>query len=227
MPLKCIIADDEPLALELLRLYADRHADLDTVGVFTLATEALQAIKAGGIDLAFLDIQMPHLSGLEVAAAAREAGVRVVFVTAYRDFAVEGFRLNALDYLLKPVSYEEFSEAVERAVAAIAPSEPEFITVRSDYRQVRVDLADIIYVEGLKDYVKIYTASRVRPLITQLSLKAVEAMLPAGAFVRVHRSYIVSLQAIESFGRTHAKIAGTEVPVGDTYRSRFLEAVNK
>ncbi len=230
MTLKCIIADDEPLALELLRLYADRHPSLEPAGAFTSPAEALRAIRAAdGPALAFLDINMPGINGLELAAAAREAGVRIVFVTAHREYALDGFRLNALDYLLKPVSYEEFSEAVQRALDAVGTAgtpAPASITVRSDYRQVRVDLADILYVEGLKDYIKIYTASRERPLITQMSLKAVCAMLAEPAFVRVHRSYIVSTARVDAYDSTRATVSGIDVPVGETYRRHFVEIMN-
>lgn len=227
MTLKCIIADDEPLALELMRMYADRHPSLEPAGAFTSPAEALHAIRADdGPALAFLDINMPGINGLELAAAAREAGVRIVFVTAHREYALDGFRLNALDYLLKPVSYEEFSEAVQRALNAIGTAAPASITVRSDYRQVRVDLADIMYVEGLKDYIKIYTASRERPLITQMSLKAVCAMLAEPAFVRVHRSYIVSTARVDAYDSTRATVSGIDVPVGETYRRHFVEIMN-
>lgn len=172
---------------------------------------------------------MPSLSGLELARAAREAGVRVVFVTAYRDYAVEGFRVNALDYLLKPVSYAEFLEAVDRArESAVQPGRddtPGHIMVRSDYRMVCVEFDDIIYVEGLKDYVKFYTASRERPLLTQMSLKAVEQALPEASFMRVHRSFIVALGRVESFGRSSIILrdSGTQVPIGDTYRTQFMQ----
>ncbi len=225
--LKCIIADDEPLAARLLQSYAERHDRLELAGVFTSATEALATLAKGGIDVAFLDIQMPGLSGMEIARTLEGSSTRVIFVTAFRDYAVEGFRVNALDYLLKPVSFEEFSGAVDRALAAFGVSEQNdgHIMVRSDYRLVKIDFSDILYVEGLKDYVKIYTISRERPVLTLMSLKAVEQALPENDFIRVHRSFIVAIKHISSVGRCHAMIGQESIPVGDTYRARFFERI--
>ncbi len=228
-PIRCIVADDEPLAVQLLESYIGRTSRLVLTGSYTHADEALAAIRSDMADLAFLDIQMPRMSGLQLAALARDHGVRVVFVTAYRDFAVEGFRVNAIDYLLKPVSFAEFTDAVDRAAKALVPkaatNTPEadrFITVRSDYRQIRIDHDDITYIEGLKDYVKIYTQSRPRPVITQMSLKAVQQALPEAAFMRVHRSFIIAVARVQSFDRSHAGLPGADIPVGDTYRAEFL-----
>ncbi len=230
MPLRCLLADDEPLALRLLESYVQRTPQLELCGAYTDAAEALQAIGRAEVDVAFLDIQMPEFTGLDLARAARDSGVRVVFVTAYREFAVDGFRVNALDYLLKPVSYSEFCEAVDRAVATLTPQSVEtpvavsgHMMVRSDYRQVKVEFANILYIEGLKDYVKIYTSDRDRPLLTQMSLKAVENTLPHSGFMRIHRSYIVAVGRLQSYDRTHATVAGTAIPIGDTYRAQFLE----
>lgn len=224
-PIRCIVADDEPLAVQLLEAYIRRSSGLVLTGAYTNADKALDAIRSGGADLAFLDIQMPGLSGLQLASIARDCGVRVVFVTAYRDFAVEGFRVNAIDYLLKPVSFAEFTDAVGRAAEALAPRgvpAGTFMTVRSDYRQIRIDHDDILYVEGLKDYVKIYTQSRSRPVITQMSLKAVQQALPADAFMRVHRSFIIAVARVRSFDRSHVALPDADIPVGDTYRAEFL-----
>jgi len=225
--IRCIVADDEPLAVQLLKTYISRLPALTLAGAYTDAGDAIRAINDGIADLAFLDIQMPRMSGLQLAAAARDKGVRVVFVTAYRDFAVDGFRVNALDYLLKPVSFEEFTDAANRAVEALAPRRPEpvaetFIMVRSDYRLVRIDYDDILYIEGLKDYVKIYTSSRPRPVITQMSLKAIGQALPEAGFMRVHRSFIIAIDRVQSFDRSHAVIGEAGIPVGDTYRAEFL-----
>lgn len=225
--LRCIIADDEPLALRLIETYVQRTPALELVGAFTSAKEALQAISDGRTDLAFLDIQMPQMSGLELAGVARDNNVGVIFITAYRDFALEGFRVNALNYLLKPVSYEEFADAAARAVALLhdveEPAPEAFMMVRSDYKFVRVDYDDILYVEGLKDYVKIYLKGRERPLLTQMSLKAVARTLPDDGFVRVHRSFIVAVDKVESISRTHIVAGATDIPIGDTYRSQVFE----
>lgn len=227
--ISCILADDEPLALRLLETYVSRIPMLENAGSYTSATDAMDAIRQKKAEIAFLDIQMPQMSGLELARIARDSGVNVIFVTAYRDFALEGFRVNALNYLLKPVSFDEFEAAVQRA-AELLPSHDEknapeetCMMVRSDYRLVKVDFDDVLYIEGLKDYVKIYTESRERPLITQMSLKAVEHTLPSDRFMRVHRSFIVALDKIASIGRTNALIGKSEIPIGETYRSQVFE----
>lgn len=225
--LRCIIADDEPLALRLIETYVQRTPALELVGAFTSAKQALQAISEGRADLAFLDIQMPQMSGLELANVARDNNVGVIFITAYRDFALEGFRVNALNYLLKPVSYDEFADAVARAAALLPdveePAAEAFMMVRSDYKFVRVDYEDILYVEGLKDYVKIFLKGRERPLLTQMSLKSVAQTLPDDRFVRVHRSFIVAVDKVESISRTHIVAGATDIPIGDTYRSQVFE----
>jgi len=227
--LRCILADDEPLALRLLETYVERTPVLEAAGSFTSATAALEAIRTSKADLAFLDIQMPQLSGLELARIARDCGVGVIFITAYRDFALDGFRVNALNYLLKPVNFEDFSEAVQRAAEMLPgheveePAPEEYMMVRSDYRLVRVDYEDVLYVEGLKDYVKIFTQSRERPLITQMSLKAVEHTMPADRFMRVHRSFIVAVDKVAAIDRTHVSVGSTDIPIGETYRVQVLD----
>lgn len=229
---RCIIADDEPLAVRLLESYCRRIDSLEVVGAFTSASKALEAICAGDVDLAILDIQMPHLTGIELARVATDSGTQVIFVTAYRDYAFEGFQVHAADYLLKPVSFEEFSEAVARVAARLSSTAQiaaaaDYLTVRSDYRQVRIPVADILYIEGLKDYVKIFVTDRDRPVLTQMSMKAAEAQLPADRFMRVHRSYIVALRHIEAFDRTSLTVEATTIPVGDTFRARFLEVMER
>lgn len=230
--INCILVDDEPLALRLLESYVARTPDLRLAGAFSSAEEARECINGEAIDLAFLDIQMPGMNGIELARAAREHNVRVVFVTAYRDFALDGFRVAALDYLLKPVSFEEFSDAVERfryvrrSMGQTPETGPEAsIMVKSDYRNVPVRFSDILYVEGLKDYIKIYIAGRERPIVTQMSLKAIESELPAPAFMRVHRSFIVALDKVGAFTRSQLTMGSASIPIGDTYRARVMETL--
>lgn len=223
---RCIIADDEPLALRLIRSYVERIDSLELVGAYDSGAAVLSALTAGQADIAILDIQMPHITGIEIARAIADVTVQVIFVTAYRDYAFEGFRVHAADYLLKPVSYEEFAAAIERVISRLPGVRPEFITVRSDYRSVRIAIADILYVEGLKDYVKIYTVDRERPIITQMSMKSIDGMLPEDDFVRVHRSYIVAPRHVSTYDRSHLVVGNTEIPVGDTYRARVIEKLN-
>lgn len=218
--LRCIVADDEPLAVELLRSYVQRDERLQLVGAFTDARAAMATLQQGGVDLAILDIQMPELSGIEIARAADEMGVRVMFITAYREYALDGFRVHAADYLLKPVSRNEFAEAIDR-ICSRQSAPVQYLTVRSDYRQLRLPFNEILYVEGLKDYVKIYVTGRERPVITQMSLKAVEQALPADEFVRIHRSFVVAKSRVTAYDRTSVTVAGTALPIGDTYRQRF------
>ena len=218
--LRCIVADDEPLAVELLRSYVQRDERLQLVGAFTDARAAMDTLQQGGVDLAILDIQMPELSGIEIARAADEMGVRVMFITAYREYALDGFRVHAADYLLKPVSRNEFAEAIDR-ICCRQSAPVQYLTVRSDYRQLRLPFNEILYVEGLKDYVKIYVTGRERPVITQMSLKAVEQALPADEFVRIHRSFVVAKSRVTAYDRTSVTVAGIALPIGDTYRQRF------
>lgn len=221
--LTCLLADDEPLALRLLEKYVERTDALEQLGAYTSATQALEAIRRQHPDLALLDIQMPGMNGIELARAARDCGTRVIFVTAYRDFALEGFRVNALDYLLKPVSYEEFLEAVGRAMPLPEQAPIDHIIVKSDYKQVKIRLSEILFIEGLKDYIKIHIEGRERPLLTQMSLKAAGEMLPGEQFMRVHRSYIVALDRISRFDRNTLTINGVNVPVGATFRDALSE----
>lgn len=223
---RCLIADDEPLAVKLLQSYCDRIEGVELVCACTSGAEALRVLRGGGVDVAVLDIQMPQITGLEIARAIGDCGAEVIFVTAYPGYALEGFRVHAADYLLKPVAFEDFSAALGRVCGRLKPGPADaFLTVRADYRQVRLPYEDILYVEGLKDYVKIYVDGRDRPIITQMSMKAAECALPTGRFVRIHRSYIVATDRIEAYDRSTVRLSVAVLPVGDTYRSRFLKSL--
>lgn len=228
-PLKCCVIDDEPLACRLIASYVERTPYLELAGAFTLPDEAMPLLKSGDVDVAFLDIQMPQISGMELARLIPER-TRVVFITAYDSYAIEGFRVNALDYLLKPVSYGDFLEAAERAKAhkeltdgsSKAQSEADnALVVKSEYRLVRIPHDKILYIEGLKDYVKIYTDGERHPVLTLMSLKAVEQALP-DTFMRVHRSYIVNTARASVIKRGRIIMGNTAIPVSDTYKSEFL-----
>ncbi len=221
--LRCLIADDEPLAVRLLQSYVERHPRLVAAGAYTDPGKALATLEHDAVDLAFLDIEMPGMSGMELARAIASRPTRVVFVTAYRDYAVEGFRVQALDYLLKPVSYEEFCLAADRALAAIKPVE--HISVTSGYRRLRIALSDIIFIQGLKDYVKIVCTDRPRPVLTQISLKEMAALLPGSRFRRVHRSYIVNTDMIDYITGGSISLCSHIVPIGNTYRGSVADLV--
>lgn len=232
MTISCAIIDDEPLAVGLLETYVRKTPFLELCGAFGSAVEAMATLRENPVQLLFLDIQMPELSGLELARIL-PAGTRIIFTTAFAQYALDGYRVNALDYLLKPVSYNDFLTAATRAhewFAAAADDRnsdetDENIFVKSDYRTVRIDRRRILYIEGLKDYIKIYTADNPRPLLSLSTLKAIEASLPASRFMRVHRSYIVNMEQIAAVERNQIIISGKEIPVSESYRDAVQDYV--
>ena len=215
-PLTCIIVDDEPLAVRLLVSYAEKTPDLKLLASFTNSISAINAIKAQQPDLLFLDIQMPNIDGMELAHSLPEA-TRVVFTTAFKEYAFESYEVNALDFLLKPVRYNKFLAAVEKARKQLQPSptpQPQqpntvFIRVDGEWRNVAVE--QIIYVNGMKDYVMFYLDGEPKPLVTHLTMKAVEDMLPRDRFLRIHRSYIIAVDKIQKVDRNDCVYIGREV----------------
>ena len=231
--IKCLVVDDEPLAARLIGSYVERTPFLSLVATVNSAAEALAVMASDTVDLVFLDIRMPGLSGMDLARQLGN-GPKIVFTTAYSDHAVEGFAVNALDYLLKPVSYEEFMRAAGRALAAVSgrteeradphPA-PGFITVKSEYRLVRIPVAEIDYIEGLKDYVKIVLADGSRPVLTLMSMKSLEEMLPEASFMRVHRSFIVNMDKVRVIERNCVVMGRQLIPVSESARKRFFSAL--
>ena len=241
-PLRCIAVDDEPLALGLVASFIEQTPFLLLVGRFGSAVAALQFLHEhpGTVDLAFLDIQMQELSGLELARVLGPAGPRVVFTTAFSQYALDGYRVDALDYLVKPFNYEEFLRAAGKArayaeltaqpaaaAALVSAEEDEYLFLRAEYQLVRVALSDVLYVEGLKDYVKVHLKSTPRALLSLMSLKAMEEKLPARRFMRVHRSFIVALDKIEAVRRLSIQIGAVTIPVGDQYKETFLQFLSR
>ncbi len=232
--LRCCVIDDEPLASGLIASYILKTPFLELGGEYSSPNDATAAILAGEYDVVFLDINMPQISGVEFARIIPPT-TRIVFTTAYDSYAVEGFRLNALDYLLKPVSYPEFLEAANRALQwkeslapqapAPAPEAEKFIIVKSEYKLIQIPVDDILYIEGLKDYVRIYTASRERPVMTLLSMKSIESKLPEPPFMRVHRSFIVNTSRISTIERNRIVFGNSYVPVSDSYRQAFNDFI--
>lgn len=234
MTIKCIIVDDEPLAVELLASYVEKIPFISLAGKYSNATDALKGIDEHQPQLLFLDIQMPDINGLEMARMLNK-DVRVVFTTAFENYAIEGFRVGAIDYLLKPITYAAFLEACNRALHWFSlldnakngnAEEPTSIFVKSEYKLVQIALDTIRYVEGLKDYVKIHTDDLPHPVLSLMNMKAMEAMLPASRFIRVHRSYIVPKGRIKEVERNHIRIDDTEIPLGESYRPAFQEFVS-
>ena len=222
--LTCIIVDDEPLAVKLLESFVTKTADLELLGSFTDSVEAINAIKEQKPNLLFLDIQMPDLNGMELARMIPD-GTRVIFTTAFKEYAFESYEVKALDFLLKPIRYHKFMEAVEKAkewfkVWFTVNNKTVFLRVDGEYRQVAIQ--DILYVCGMKDYVMFYLAEEKKPLITHLTMKAVEEMLPSEQFMRVHRSYIVALDKIRKVDRNDCIYIGNEIiHVPEAFREAF------
>lgn len=230
--IRCVIVDDEPLAVKMLENFVTRTPFLSLAGSFTDSVEALAQLPVLQPQLVFLDIQMPDLDGLALSRLV-PAEARVIFTTAFKQYAFESYEVSALDYLLKPIRYQKFLEAAtkaqqwfarEEARPAPPPAVPTSFFLKVDGRLRKVDLADVLYVEGMKDYVLMHLASEKQPLVTHSTMKNMEEQLPADRFMRVHRSFIISLERIESVTRDGDLIvAGRLIPVTDSYRPRFEE----
>ena len=233
MPLTCIIVDDEPLAVKLMESFVAKTPDLELLGSFTDSVEAINAVKEQKPNLLFLDIQMPDLNGMELAHMI-PAETRVVFTTAFKEYAFESYEVSALDFLLKPIRYNKFMVAVEKAKEWFAKSEspvttpspntqaPTSIFVRVDGELRNITISNIIYVNGMKDYVMFYLDGEAKPLITHLTMKAVEEMLPPEKFLRVHRSYIIAVDKIRKVDRNDCIYIHNEIiHVPDGYQDAF------
>lgn len=241
--LRCLLVDDEPLALRLLTSYVERVPFLELVGTCRNALEALQVLQTEAVDVLFLDIQMPDLTGVEFVRSLQPQAL-VIFTTAYEAYALEGFNLNAVDYLVKPIAFERFVQAAQKAQDRLHPRAPEpapaavpgpppapagptddYIFVKADYHTQRLNLRDIRYLEGLKDYIKIYAGPK--PLLTLNSLKMFEDRLPSPDFVRVHRSYIVALAHIDSIRKNRIYMGPDIIPIGESYAEAFFRLIEE
>ena len=225
MNLKCAIVDDEPLALNLLESYVNKTPFLELAGKYSSAVQAMNEIPAHEeIHILFLDIQMPELNGLEFSRMV-DPQTRIVFTTAFGQYAIDGYRVNALDYLLKPISYPDFLQAANKALQWFdlvqKPEEKESIYVKSDYKLVQIELKKILYIEGLKDYIKIYLEDSPKPILSLMSMKSMEELLPANHFMRVHRSYIVQKEKIRIIDRGRIVFDKTYIPISDSYKQAF------
>ena len=231
-----MIVDDEPMALNLVGSYVEKTPFLILKKKCSSAIEAMEFIKTEPVDLLFLDIQMPDLTGLEFSKMLPK-DTRVIFTTAFDQYALEGYKVEALDYLLKPFDYAEFLAAANKASTwfslvkgkqtKILSEEKEFLFVKSEYKQLRIKLADVLYFEGLKDYIKIWLKDNPKPILTLMSLKSLEDELPESQFLRVHRSFIVSLRYIEVIERSQIIINKQRITVSDHYKPKFLEFINR
>ena len=226
-----IAIDDEPLALQLVTGYIEKTPGLNLLGEFDNPLDAMDFIARENVDLIFIDIQMPDLSGLEFTRSM-EKGPKVIFTTAYEKYALDGFKLDVVDYLLKPFSYEEFLKAVqkvqkliklEKGVPDQVDANNEFLFLKSDYKIKRINFNDILYIEGLKDYVKVYTQSSPKPVMSLTTMKLLESKLPEAKFMRVHSSFIVNLEKIDTIERSRIVFGKTYIPVSDQYKEKFQE----
>ncbi len=241
MILTCCVIDDEPLAADLLESYVNKTPFLQLEGKYPSAVTALPALSEKPVDVLFLDIQMPGLNGLEFSRIIGQR-TRIVFITAFEQYALDSYRVNALDYLLKPVSYADFMQAADKALhwfelnrkteapcTAATPGDGgyERIFIKTEYKLVQIELKKILYVEGLKDYVKIYIDGEPHPVLSLMSMKAMEELLPESRFIRVHRSFIVQPEKIRVIERNRIVFGKTYIPVSDSYKAAFMEFLGK
>jgi DNA-binding LytR/AlgR family response regulator len=239
MELKCIAIDDEPLALEIITAYIEKVPFLRLLKTFDNAIDSIDFIKRNKVDLMFLDIEMEALSGIQLIHALKERP-EVIFTTAYDSYAVEGFELDAADFLLKPISFERFVKSVDKVYNKLAaprsktetsdkPSKPasagNYIFVKTENRLQKVAFSEILYIEGQGDYLKIVTPAA--KIMTLQNFKKFEETLPPENFIRVHKSYLVAINKIESISRNRIKIGNTLIPVSDSYKNAFFEAISR
>jgi DNA-binding LytR/AlgR family response regulator len=228
--INCLLVDDEPLALDALESLIQKIPELEIIGKCHNAVDALQVIHSRKVDLLLLDIQMPELSGIEMLKTLSHPP-RVIFTTAFRDYAVEAFELDVIDYLVKPISLDRLVKSVnryhdrrsqkEQVLDTNAKSQARSITIYSDKKNHRVHLSSILYIEGLKDYARIHTDHG--RLVARQTMKSLEDILPSEAFIRVHRSFIVPVQRLDSWTTYSITVKGKEIPVGRTYRKSVMD----
>jgi DNA-binding LytR/AlgR family response regulator len=235
--INCIAIDDDPSALKTIREFCLKIQSVNIVGTFTNPYEAIHTLNNNQVDLIFLDIVMPQISGLEFLKTLYNPPM-VIFTTAFKEYAVEGFEYDAVDYLVKPFAFDRFLKAVNKAFQLLKLKNPVnssfeeaprisngFLMVKVEYTTIRVDLNDILYIEGLKDYVKIHTEGKL--ILTKTTMKNIIEKLPSDSFIRVHKSYIISLEKIDMIENSRIVIGNQRIPIGESFRSSFFEVVNR
>ncbi|RYU97136.1 LytR/AlgR family response regulator transcription factor [Emticicia agri] len=242
--IRCLAVDDEPLALDILVKYINQLPSLTLVDACTDPLEALSLIQQGKVDLVFVDIQMPSLTGIQFLRVVN-GKCKAILTTAYSEYAMDGYELDVIDYLLKPISFERFLKAVQKVSgrlqhipvnhsilqipepienkAPVSEQQLDFIFVKTEYKIIKLNLSSILYIEGLKDYVSIYTVDE--RILTLQTMKKMEELLPANRFVRVHKSYIISLEKINSIERQRIFIGRATIPVGESYYKDFIRLI--
>ena len=240
--MRCVIIDDEPLALGIVKSYCEELGNIEVVGLFTNPLESIDLFRKTTVDLVFLDIEMPQISGIEFVKSLEKKPL-FIFTTAYPQYAIEGFELNAIDYLVKPIPFARFVKSINRAkeifdlrstaelprenvtsAGGAGSEEPQYIFVKSDYDNVKIKLENIKYIQGLKDYLKIHTYTR-KPVLTLMSFKEMEAKLPSNYFLRVHRSFVVNINNIDAVQRSKILIDDIRIPIGEHYKEFFLKRI--
>jgi two-component system LytT family response regulator len=233
--IRCIAIDDEPLALQQVESYIQKLPFLELINTCSSAVEALQVMESNEVDLMFVDINMPDLNGLDFVKSLTEKPL-LIFTTAYSEYAIEGFKVDALDYLLKPFSFTEFSKATNKARTQFElinntpeklESNDDYLFIKSEYKLLRINLNDVLFIEGMKEYVRIHLTGQ-KPVMTLLSMKSLEAKLPGNRFMRVHRSYIVNLEKVTMVERFRIVFGDKHrVPVSENYKKKFQEFLDK
>jgi len=244
MMVNCIAIDDEPLALSLVCSFIEQTPFLRLKGRYGNATSAFEALNGMEVQLIFLDIQMPDVSGMQLARILGTGnirlGPRIIFTTAYNHYAIEGYKVDAVDYLLKPFNYEEFLRAANKArinlellegvksvITPAGPSEPGYLFLKAEHQLIQVAYEDVLYVEAFRDYIKVHIKGNAKPLMSLTTLKSIEEKLPAGQFMRVHKSFIVSLGKIDTISKSAIHIGKSVITIGDQYREGLRQFIDK
>lgn len=238
--MKCIAIDDEPLAINVIKDFCQKIDYINLLATFNSAVDAVKILNHTQVDLIFLDIQMPHLSGLEFIKSCTNPPL-VIFTTAFSEHALQGFEVNAIDYLIKPIPFDRFFKAVNKAYELfnlrnsnqltthvpepIIQQQADYFMIKVEYSTVKVEFKNILYIEGLKDYVKIYAGSR--PLLTKSTMKNIEEKLPSDQFIRIHKSFIVSIAHIQVIENNRIVMGEKRLPIGDQYKDSFYAILNK
>lgn len=233
--MKCIIVDDEPLAIDVIESHIAKLEDVEIVAKCTNALSAFEVVQKQDVDLIFLDIQMPKLTGLDFLKTLQNPP-KVIFTTAYRDYAIESYDLNAVDYLLKPISFDRFLKAmskvydreiqspISKEIVEVRPNEDNYIYVKSDKKMVKIKLNEVLYIESLKDYVRIKTQDKM--IITHQKISYLEEKLPEDSFTRVHRSFIVATKKVDCYSSAFLEVSGKEIPIGRNYKNQVMSKLN-
>lgn len=237
--MKCIIIDDEPLAIDIVESYVQQVGGIEIIAKCTNPLEAITLLNKHQVDLVFLDIEMPNLTGIDLVKTIDNIP-QFIFTTAYPEYALDGFNLNATDYLVKPIPFHRFLKAISRAKekyelenkvvvnapaveATTKPIVDNFIFVKSEYENIKINIDTIVYLQGLKDYIKIYTSDNQKPVLTLSSFKDILDKLPASKFIRIHKSYVVSIEHIKAIQKSKILVGDIRVPIGETYKETVMK----